>query len=265
MSHQPAEVTFVGTATTVLRIGPFTLLTDPNFLHAGERAYLGYGMWSRRRTEPAFGPAELPVLDAVLLSHLHGDHFDRVARRGLAHHVPIVTTNQAERRLNRWGFTAVTSLNPWDAYELRTEEHLLRVTSVPGQHGPALIHRLLPDVMGSVVDWEVDGRRVLRLYITGDTLFRPMLAQIAERFPDIDVMLLHLGGTRIAGVLLTMNAAQGISLIRTVNPAVTMPIHYDDYPVFREPLSRFLDRCRAEGLAGGVRTIVRGETAPLGV
>src|SRR5215217_4795968 len=100
MSHQPAEVTFVGTATTVLRIGPFTLLTDPNFLHAGERAYLGYGMWSRRRTEPAFGPAELPVLDAVLLSHLHGDHFDRVARRGLAHHVPIVTTNQDERRLN---------------------------------------------------------------------------------------------------------------------------------------------------------------------
>lgn len=30
------EVTFVGTATTVLRLGGFTLLSDPNFLHPGE-------------------------------------------------------------------------------------------------------------------------------------------------------------------------------------------------------------------------------------
>jgi hypothetical protein len=37
-----AELEFIGTATTVPRIGPFTILTDPNFLHRGERAYLGY-------------------------------------------------------------------------------------------------------------------------------------------------------------------------------------------------------------------------------
>jgi hypothetical protein len=47
------SLTFVGTATTVLRLGGFTLLTDPNFLHLGQRAHLGYGMWSRRRTDPA--------------------------------------------------------------------------------------------------------------------------------------------------------------------------------------------------------------------
>ncbi len=28
-------LTFIGTATTVLRLGEFTLLTDPNFLHRG--------------------------------------------------------------------------------------------------------------------------------------------------------------------------------------------------------------------------------------
>jgi L-ascorbate metabolism protein UlaG (beta-lactamase superfamily) len=41
---QPHSLTFIGTATTVLRLGGFTLLTDPNFLHRGQRAYLGYGL-----------------------------------------------------------------------------------------------------------------------------------------------------------------------------------------------------------------------------
>ena len=47
------SLTFVGTATTVLRLGPFTLLTDPNFVRRGQRVHLGYGLYSRRRTEPA--------------------------------------------------------------------------------------------------------------------------------------------------------------------------------------------------------------------
>ena len=50
-----AELTFIGTATTLLRLGPFTVLTDPNFLHRGQWAYLGKGLVSRRVTEPALG------------------------------------------------------------------------------------------------------------------------------------------------------------------------------------------------------------------
>src|SRR5947208_1202608 len=77
------SLTFIGNATTLLRLGPFTVLTDPNFLHRGELAYLGYGLVSRRRTEPALGIEELPPLDAVVLSHMHGDHWDRRARAGI--------------------------------------------------------------------------------------------------------------------------------------------------------------------------------------
>src|SRR3712207_6157745 len=98
---------FVGTATPGLRIGSFTLLPDPNFLHRGQRPFLGYGLSSKRLTEPAVGPAALPALDGVVLSHLHGDHFDRVARHGLDRAAPVVTTAHAARRLRRWGFDAV--------------------------------------------------------------------------------------------------------------------------------------------------------------
>jgi L-ascorbate metabolism protein UlaG (beta-lactamase superfamily) len=258
-----ADVTFIGTATTLLRVGDFTLLTDPNFLHAGQRAYLGHGLWSRRRTEPALSVDQLPALDGVLLSHLHGDHFDRVARSGLPRTVPVITTPHARRRLRRWGFAAATGLATWDSYEQRSGEQVLRVTAVPAQHGPAPVHRLMPPTMGSVVDLESHGVRRLRLYITGDTLHRARLAEVAQRFPGIDATLVHLGGTRILGVLLTMDARQGVDLMSTVPSTVTLPIHYDDYRVFRSPLSAFLDEARRRGFDGHVRVLERGETTRL--
>ena len=100
-----ATLTFVGTATTLLRLGEFTVLTDPNFLHRGQRAYLGKGLWSRRLTEPAMQPGDLPALDAVVLSHLHGDHFDRIARQELARAQPVLTTPAAARRWSSGGST----------------------------------------------------------------------------------------------------------------------------------------------------------------
>jgi len=75
---------FVGTATTLIRFGGFSVLTDPNFLHQGERVHLGYGLHSTRRTEPALQLEELPPYDFVLLSHLYEDHFDREVDTGAA-------------------------------------------------------------------------------------------------------------------------------------------------------------------------------------
>jgi hypothetical protein len=40
---------------------------------------------------------------------------------------------------------------------------------------------LLPPVMGSLLELEENGRSLFRVYISGDTLFRPFLREIAER------------------------------------------------------------------------------------
>ncbi|GAA4693083.1 MBL fold metallo-hydrolase [Pseudonocardia yuanmonensis] len=258
-----SSLTFVGTATTLQRLGPFTVLTDPNFLHRGERAYLGHGLTSRRRTEPALGPQDLPPLDAVVLSHLHGDHFDRRARKGLPPAVPIVTTPHAERRLTRQGFHAAAGLRTWETWETSRGDAVLRVTAVPGQHGPALVHRALPPVMGSVLELERAGRTVLRLYQTGDTLMRPFLHRVHERFGPPDVLVAHLGGTRVAGILVTMDARQGADLVEAFRPGTTIPVHFDDYDVFRSPLSHFTQELHDRGLQAGLRVLHRGETARL--
>jgi L-ascorbate metabolism protein UlaG (beta-lactamase superfamily) len=118
--------------------------------------------------------------------------------------------------------------------------------------------------MGSVVELEADGRCLLRLYVTGDTLYDADLADVPRRCGDIDAMLIHLGGTRLAGLLLTMDDRQGVAFTEMIRPGLTIPIHYDDYRVFTSPLEDYLARARERGLAG-VRPVVRGHALDLPV
>ena len=98
------QITFIGTATTLIRVAGFTILTDPNFLHRGDRAYVGLGLSTRRRTEPALSIRQLPDLDFIVLSHHHGDHFDRIAARDLDHGLPVITEPHAAQKLRSQGF-----------------------------------------------------------------------------------------------------------------------------------------------------------------
>jgi L-ascorbate metabolism protein UlaG (beta-lactamase superfamily) len=254
---------FIGTATTLLRLGPFTVLTDPNFLHRGQRAYLGKGLWSRRLTEPARQPADLPALDAVLLSHLHGDHFDRAARQELDRALPVVTTPPAGRRLRRWGFGGAQGLDTWQSWETDRDGTGLRITAVPGVHAPGPARALLPPVMGSVLELEQPGRPVFRLYVSGDTLHRPWLREVVDRTGPLDAAVLHLGGTRILGITVTMDGRQGTDLLELLDPPVAVPVHHDDYGVFKSPLADVLAEATERGLRERVRTVHRGETVPL--
>lgn len=233
---------FIGTATTLVRLGAFTVLTDPNFLRRGERAYVGMGVSTRRLTDPAMTIDELPRLDLVLLSHHHGDHFDRVAAEKLDKDLPIVTEPHAADKLRSQGFRRAIHLATWDAEVFEKDGDRLTITAVPGKHAPMPLGMVVPPVMGSVVDFEggdATRARHLRLYVTGDTLLHERLAEIPRRFPDIDLCLIHLGGTKIAGILLTMDADQGVRALQLICPRHAVPIHYDDYTLFRSPLEAF--------------------------
>jgi L-ascorbate metabolism protein UlaG (beta-lactamase superfamily) len=245
----------------LVRLGPFTFLTDPNFLHQGDHAPLGYGLRSRRLTEPAMSIGELPDLDLIVLSHHHGDHFDEVAARDLPKDVPIVTNDHARRKLERQGFTAAVALGTWDTHTVERDGCRLRITALPAKHAPQPLRTLLPPVMGSMIELQVLGEDQprFRLYISGDTLFFDELAEVRRRYPDIDLAVIHLGGTRILGVLLTMDGEQGVELLRLLEPDVAVPVHYDDYTVFRSPLDDFRAAAEGAGLAVDIRYLARGE------
>jgi L-ascorbate metabolism protein UlaG (beta-lactamase superfamily) len=264
-SPTTASLLFIGTATSLIRYGELSVLTDPNFLHQGEPVYLGRGLVTRRLTEPALSVEALPPLDAVVLSHLHGDHWDRRAQRGLDHDLPVLTTPHAARRLQWRGFSRALGLRTWGSSDLIRGHTRLTVTAMPGRHAPKPVRRLLPPVMGSMLEFgPLDGPVDLRVYITGDTLLIEELAQIPQRYPAIDAAVLHLGGTRLpGGLMVTMDGVQGAELMTLVEPGVAVPVHYDDYRLFKSPLADFRSEVGRRGLADRVRFVERGDTVSL--
>jgi L-ascorbate metabolism protein UlaG (beta-lactamase superfamily) len=256
------SVMFIGTATVLIRYGGITILTDPNFLHKGQHAQLGYGLTSERLTEPALSLEQLPPVDLVILSHFHGDHFDQLVQEKLPRTIPIVTTPQSAVALESLGFQQRYALQTWDMLTVSKGTTTIRISAMPGRHGPPVLAGLLPAVMGSMLDFSKgDGKTEYRMYISGDTLVYDDIREIPQRFPDVDLALLHLGGTRILGVMkVTMNGKDGARMMQIIAPRHAIPIHYNDYTVFKSPLSDFEQAVKAAELQDKVSYLKHGET-----
>jgi L-ascorbate metabolism protein UlaG (beta-lactamase superfamily) len=265
------SIQFIGTATVLIRHAGFTILTDPNFIHRGEAIPLGYGLTTTRLTDPAMEIDDLPPIDLVILSHFHADHFDRIAEARLDRALPVFTTPEAAGKLGELGFHEVTALETWESRSTASPNGVLSVTAMPARHAPGALEIAMPEVMGSLLEFGtpvVDARATssqptLRLYISGDTIMYAGLREIPQRHPEIDVALLHLGGTRVMGLTVTMDAEQGLELLETVQPRLAIPIHYNDYEAFKSPLEDFLSAVREAGLGERVRPIRHGETFEL--
>jgi L-ascorbate metabolism protein UlaG (beta-lactamase superfamily) len=255
------SIFFIGNATVLIRYAGFTILTDPTFIHMHEQVPLGYGLHTTRLTNPAVEISTLPPLDLIVLSHFHGDHFDQVAERELEKSVPIVTTPEAAHELGQRGFGHTYPLDPWASMTVAKSDAQLRITAMPGRHGPPLADLVLPEVMGSLLEFQAPAATPLfRLYITGDTLVIDDLQEIPRRYPQIDLALLHLGGTRVLGILVTMDGKQGVQLMQIVTPQHAIPIHYNDYDVFTSPLADFQQEVQAAGLEERVHYLRHGDT-----
>ncbi|WP_245549222.1 MBL fold metallo-hydrolase [Noviherbaspirillum massiliense] len=259
---ETGTVTFIGTATVIIRYAGFTILTDPNFLHMGDHVHLGYGLTAKRLTNPAIDLDQLPPIDLIVLSHMHGDHFDQLVQEKLDRNIPIVTTPQAAGQLADMGFKARYPLATWETLQVRKGDASLKITAMPGRHGPPVAYRLLPQVMGSMLEFSARGNQTdYRMYISGDTLVYDDIHDIPKRYPDIDLALLHLGGTRILGVMkVTMDDKDGVKMLQIIAPHHAIPIHFNDYDVFKSPLSDFEKEVRRAELQSRITYLKHGES-----
>ncbi|TQS32828.1 hypothetical protein Golomagni_06845, partial [Golovinomyces magnicellulatus] len=205
-----ASVYFIGTATTIIDWQGFRILTDPNFLHAGDHVHLGPGVEATRQTNPALDLGELPAIDCVLLSHYHEDHFDKHVEHELNRQFPIITTHHAQDFLTSDKnkddpFQQVTGLDVYesciihvDKSSTKERQRVVKVTGMPGKHVAPGVLSTVNDMLGAVpptngwlvelgystdTDAGKEGKLQVgyTIYISGDTLFVDELKDIPRQ------------------------------------------------------------------------------------
>jgi L-ascorbate metabolism protein UlaG (beta-lactamase superfamily) len=255
------EVYFIGNATTLIRFGGLTILTDPAFMHSGTHTYLGHGIWARREVEPACQVADLPPIDLLLLSHFHGDHFDEAAARDLDQDLPVISTADAVAKLQPLGFGQGYALGTWQSHQVQKGQARLEITAMPARHATDdAVAELLMPVNGHMLEFSRGDQQLYRLYITGDTMLIDQLADIRASYPDIDLGLIHAGGTTLFMTVVTMTGEQAVRATEITRPHTAIPIHYNDYSVFMSGLADFRAAAAKSSAATEFHYLAHGDT-----
>ena len=235
-------------ATLVVEFAGRKLLVDPMLSAPGAMPAI------ENSPNPRPNPlAPLPVplteifqdLDAVLITHIHRDHWDEAAARDLPKDVPLLCQPEDEAKLRGQGFTRVQPLQTgliWNALE---------VTRTGGQHGTGEIGRKMAPVSGFVLR----GPGEDPLYIAGDTIWCSEVQQAIQQFRPAAIVV-NAGAARfLEGDPITMAAADVISVCRAAPQAKVVAVHME--AINHCLLTR--QQLGAEARNAGAQVIIPGE------
>lgn len=259
------RLTHLGTATVLLELGPFRLLTDPSLDEPGRTYGFGFGTRSQKTVAVPDAARSLGRIDAALVSHdHHADNLDDAGRALLPSLPTTLTTKAGAGRLASLLGSKVVGLLPGQTHTLEREGQRLTITATDARHGPP---GSLP-VVGHVVGFRLASETLLPrgdLWITGDSVLFNGLTEEAAR-GRIGTALLHVGGVRfpITGPLrFTMDAPEAATLGGLLPHATLVPIHTEGWTHFREPRANVQAAFDKAGLSPRSRWLPLGEPVEL--
>jgi L-ascorbate metabolism protein UlaG (beta-lactamase superfamily) len=176
--------------------------------------------------------------DAVLVTHLHRDHWDEAAAAALPKSTPIFCQPGDEEIIESSGFTSVTTIDPSLVFKGVT------IIRTSGQHGTGDIGQKMGRVSGFVL--QADGHPTL--YITGDTVWcSDVLRALDSHKPDVTVI--NAGGAQFAvGDPITMDADDVTSLCRHAPYTKVVAVHMDTINHCLVTRADLYSRLAADGL-----------------
>lgn len=239
-------------ATLLIETGGRRLLVDPMLGPPGSQPPVP------ETPDPRPNPlVPLPVtpleavagISAILVTHLHGDHFDAPAVGAVPRDRPVLCQPRDQPMLARAGLSAT----PIDG---TIDVEGLTISRTDGQHGTGAIGQEMGQVSGFVI--RSPGEPTL--YVAGDTVWCDEVASaIAAHEPD--VIVVNAGAARfIHGDPITMDADDVIAACRAAPDAMIVAVHMEAMNHCGLGRDDLRAAVAAAGLDGRVATPADGET-----
>ena len=197
----------------------------------------------RRIMASVMTPEDLRA-DVMLITHHHEDHLDVdalpvIARRTDAR---FVSPAESAKRLRELGVPPdrITEVRPG----IVTDLGCVTVRTVFADHGT-----LAPDAVGFVLDFDF-----LRVYITGDTAYRPASMTEAIRLrPQIIIPVIN-------GAYGNLGSADAAALTRDTGAHVVIPCHFWTFIEHGGDPAAFLTACKEMAPSARVELITQGRS-----
>lgn len=227
-------------ATLVLEYAGRRLLLDPYFASRFSRpSYAGRS--ANPLVDLPLPPEEiLDGAQALLVSHLHSDHFDPEAQRLLPKELPLFCQPGDETVIREKGFTRVEPVRDSLTWEG------IRIAQTPGQHGSGQVL----EEMGRVSGFVFQAKGEPTLYWAGDTILYPAVLETIQRFRP-QVIVVHAGGavwgaeqTRII-----MDAAQAVEVCQAAPSATVIATHLEALDHCLTTRAELRGQARAAGIS----------------
>ncbi|KAG7409813.1 UPF0173 metal-dependent hydrolase [Fusarium oxysporum f. sp. rapae] len=251
-------VTHIITAASVFHINDVNLLTDPFFSPANTTWPTAGGNLTVL-ADPALQPSQIPVIDAVLLSHeSHPDNLDEIGRQHFIDGRKVITTPDGAKNLSpRPG---VVGLQNWQTIDVKLDGEIWKVTGTPCNHTTET------QTMGFALHGPgfgyTDGLPNA-IWYSGDTIYIEELKQLNDMF-HIRAAVFNMGDAHITvdgvAIQITMNGTEVAQMFKDVGAEILVPIHYSPWSHFREQSITQLKKDFDEaGVSDKVKWLVPGQ------
>lgn len=224
LSQKKSSITQVRNATLVINYAGKKILVDPMLAKKG--TYPGFpGSANSHLRNPL---VELPIevnkiidVDAVLITHLHLDHWDDEAQRILPKDKKIFVQNtEDEKILKDQGFKNVISLTnkiQWEG---------ISITRTDGVHGTEEALKKIP-LLGTVSGFVFSHPDEKSIYLAGDTVWNKDVKNALDAFKP-DVIILNSGAATMNGLPpIIMDENDVLSVIRYAPKAKIIATHME--------------------------------------
>lgn len=246
-SQRDLTVAYLGHASVLIDFGGTLLITDPTLYHRIGLAVGPITFGPKRVVASALGAAQIPPLDAVLVSHAHMDSLDRRSLARLAATPLLVVPERTADLVDDLGYARVVEL-PWGQ---RTTAGGVSIEGVEVKH------------WGRRWPWEswrgYDGYLLRRgstgVLFAGDTAYSPGLAELARQ-RGVKVVILGIGAYD-PWVWNHQTPEQAWQTFAASGAEYLVPVHWDTFRLGKEPIGDSMRRLLAAAGAGADRVVVR--------